>query len=177
MINKIVMISGKMYSGKDTAADFLVKNYNFKRFAFADILKDEVSAIFGINRELMDTVLGKKSIDAKTGCTVREILIAHGNQRRSMNENYWVDSIIDKVRSDGTKNIVISDFRFPNEFIQIRNAFHPLKIDTWRINRLLPTSACHLSVTETSLDSFDFSKEIENNGTILQLHEKITKFI
>jgi dephospho-CoA kinase len=48
----IVGLVGLIGSGKDTAADFLVENYNFQRESFAGHLKDIVSIVFGWDRNL-----------------------------------------------------------------------------------------------------------------------------
>lgn len=37
---KVIAISGYKPSGKDTSAEILVKDHNFMRVAFADVLKD-----------------------------------------------------------------------------------------------------------------------------------------
>ena len=51
MLIGLVGLSG---SGKDTVADFLVKDHGFKRDSFAKSLKDAVSAIFGWDRQLLE---------------------------------------------------------------------------------------------------------------------------
>lgn len=47
----IIAIAGKMGSGKDTGANHLVKNYGFKRMAFADNLKYMCINAFGLSYE------------------------------------------------------------------------------------------------------------------------------
>lgn len=47
----IIAIAGKMGSGKDTGASHLVKNYGFKRMAFADNLKYMCINAFGLSYE------------------------------------------------------------------------------------------------------------------------------
>lgn len=47
----ILAIAGKMGSGKDTGANHLVKNYGFKRMAFADNLKYMCINAFGLSYE------------------------------------------------------------------------------------------------------------------------------
>lgn len=44
----IIAISGKARSGKDTVANVLIKNFGFKRIAFADKLKDICSDVFDL---------------------------------------------------------------------------------------------------------------------------------
>lgn len=51
---KVIAISGWKRSGKDTAADYLIKNHNYKRAAFADSLKDMVAQEYDIPRDYMD---------------------------------------------------------------------------------------------------------------------------
>tara|TARA_R110000803_G_scaffold200258_4_gene264563 strand:- start:1539 stop:2195 length:657 start_codon:yes stop_codon:yes gene_type:complete len=57
----LLALSGKMRSGKDTAADVLVNKHNFTKVSFADPLKEICAAAFGIdidhfyNDEFKDT--------------------------------------------------------------------------------------------------------------------------
>lgn len=50
----IIVFSGKKFSGKDTAAEALVRHYKFKRIGLADKLKDICSEVFTISRVDMD---------------------------------------------------------------------------------------------------------------------------
>lgn len=54
VLMKVLMISGWKGSGKDTVAEFLIKEHGFKRVAFADPLKDMVAEEYGIPREWCD---------------------------------------------------------------------------------------------------------------------------
>lgn len=55
----IVSLSGKMETGKDTVADILVENYNFKKLSFAKNLKKMCQSVFEITEEDTDTMEGK----------------------------------------------------------------------------------------------------------------------
>src|SRR5690606_19282519 len=125
----------------------------FKRFAFADVLKDEVSELYKIDRDSLDTADGKAKlyenedvsiIENKT--TVRDILIAHGQKRRKEDLNYWVDKVIqsileyEKVNKIKLQKIVITDWRFPNEFTVIHNWLNVLtdennRVLSWQVRR------------------------------------------
>ena len=50
----LIGLVGLIGSGKDTVADFLVKDHEFQRDSFAKSLKDAVSAIFGWDRQLLE---------------------------------------------------------------------------------------------------------------------------
>ena len=51
---KVIAISGWKRSGKDTIAEQLIKEHQFKRIAFADPLKDSVAQEYGIPRSHCD---------------------------------------------------------------------------------------------------------------------------
>lgn len=57
---KIVALSGWKRSGKDTAAEVLIKN-GYTRVAFADVLKDMVAEEYGIPRSHLDDPQYKES--------------------------------------------------------------------------------------------------------------------
>ena len=50
----IIGLIGNKRVGKDTIADYLVNNYNFKKYAFADQIKKISNIIFGWNGEQLD---------------------------------------------------------------------------------------------------------------------------
>ena len=66
-------------SGKDTIADYLCKNYYFKKYNFADPLKEGMSKIFGFNHEQL---YGNKKevIDPFWGVSPREVLQKMGTE-------------------------------------------------------------------------------------------------
>ena len=58
---KVLAISGFKKSGKDTIANYLIVNHNFKRVALADPLKDFASKEYGIPRADFDDISKKES--------------------------------------------------------------------------------------------------------------------
>ena len=53
-MKKIIAITGLKGSGKDTTADYIIKNYdNWEKDSFAGTLKDATSAIFGWDRKML----------------------------------------------------------------------------------------------------------------------------
>jgi hypothetical protein len=51
---KVIAISGWKRSGKDTSAEYLIKDYGYIRYGFADSLKDLVAEQYGIPRSYCD---------------------------------------------------------------------------------------------------------------------------
>jgi hypothetical protein len=169
MTQAVLMLSGYMKSGKDTVGDYLCENYGFTRFAFADVLKDEVSQIYNIERSLLDTQEGKASTVLKSGghpfksriaififslfgktTTIRRILIKHGQKRRKENVSYWVDKVSKKIKGSNVLRAVITDWRFPNEYTRLRE--EGWNIVPWRIHRWSEPPL--IDETELALDNF-----------------------
>lgn len=188
----IIMLSGWMQSGKDTVGNYLCHAFGFHRFAFADVLKDEVSELFHISRQSLDTSEGKAAIfNQNTGQTVRDLLISHGQARRAENINYWVERVIKSIESKendpDTKlkqpfhRIVITDWRFTNEYSFLMHHFSindndpTSHIYTWRINRW--NTPPLNDPTETNLDTFSFNHVIQNLGSIDSLYSLIRDII
>lgn len=77
----LVSFSGLAGSGKDTAAAFLVGQHNFRRFAFADKLKEICSRVFNIpsvylHSNMRDQVLDTPIVLTRDHCfyIIREVL-------------------------------------------------------------------------------------------------------
>ena len=81
MADKIIILSGKQYSGKDTAAKILLQNLTgFKRIGLGDAIKIEYGEQKGLT---FDEIEQNKAI-------YRQDLINLGNKRRSEDKDYWI---------------------------------------------------------------------------------------
>ena len=69
----IIALTGQAGSGKDTAADMLVGACRFTKLAFADALRREVAAAFGLDVDNMQSLLSDRA--AKETPTTRLALI------------------------------------------------------------------------------------------------------
>lgn len=158
----ILLISGKIFSGKDFTADILVKNYKWKKMSFADDLKTLCSKKYNIDINDLYSHSGKsKKYDEKR--TVRDILIQESLKCKKDNINFFVDRIVNKINEIGTCNIVIPDFRYPNEYYRIVELLsHKFNITT--CNVLRETSVKNNDKSENSLNDFNFHFKIYNDN-------------
>ena len=131
----IIAISGKTGVGKTTFANMLAPTIKAEVMSFASSLKDEVSHVFGLNRELLDTQKGKaKTIkltrkqqhllgvaEPPRTWTIREILQAYGQYRRQADPDYWSNLLAARI---GNGNVIIDDMRYLNELGMVES--HPL---------------------------------------------------
>jgi len=131
----IVGITGRIGSGKDTIAEYLIASHSFKKLSFAGSLKDAVAPLFGWDREMLDGITQtsrewREQIDpwwAKRldipHLTPRWVLQHIGTDvlRQHFHTDIWVASLENKLKQ--TKdNIVITDCRFRNELDAIKSA-------------------------------------------------------
>jgi hypothetical protein len=162
----IIGLSGYAQSGKDTVADYLVREYGFKRVAFADPIR---KILYAMN----PTVNGTSLVDlideygwdiAKKHPEVRELLQALGfSARRVIDERVWIAAAFHEM-DDREQNYVIADVRFHNE----ANMIHSEGGKVWRIMRP-GVEAVNTHISETDLDRFPFDLTLNNDGTVEQL--------
>lgn len=62
----IISLSGRAGSGKDTAADYLVSNYGFKKLSWAKNIKEMCKKAFNLSEEQVNTQAGKQFVHAKS---------------------------------------------------------------------------------------------------------------
>lgn len=178
---KLIGLSGYARSGKDTVAEYLVKEHGYTRVAFADALRD---ALYALNPSIPypfdgQTVQGRLQTlvdnfgwdSCKTAFPeVRELLQRMGTEvgRNLLGPNVWVDIAMRKVAAvDGP--VVITDMRFPNEYAAIRKDHNGL---AWRIIRP-GTEPVNAHSSETAIDTLPFNETIHNEGTIQELQALI----
>lgn len=169
-MRRILLISGKAGAGKDTVGDLIVNNFKWQKLSFASTLKDEVSHIYQINRNLLDTQEGKRQ-NNRYDMTNRDLLISYGMAMRQKDPEYWVKKLMEKMQIV-RGNVVITDFRFPNEFYKLKEVFGS-NLKTMRVSRAnIPQID---SITERLLDNFYFDYYIDNNTTTVDLMRQLTR--
>ena len=108
MADKIIIFSGKQYSGKDTAAKILMEEMpSFKRCAMGDIIKIEYGKIHNLTYEEIE----------KNKAQYRQGLIDLGNWGRAQSPDFWLEKIISQ---EG--NIVVTDVRIKHEYEVFKHA-------------------------------------------------------
>lgn len=102
MADKIIIFSGKQYSGKDTAAKIMLSEMpDYHRCAMGDIIKFE----YGKEHNLTYEEIEANKSQYRAG------LIELGNWGRSQHPDYWLNKIIS---SEG--NIMVTDVRVQHEY-------------------------------------------------------------
>lgn len=148
----IIGISGKLGSGKTTAAKYLAK-HGYTIVNYADILKCSAAAILGVDKSLCYTREGKNTIIPELNITIGAFLQQYGTAMRSIDDDIWVKLLFRNI--DTHKEIVIADVRFPNE----ARAIHERGGKVIRLSAAEPLinndSRDRNHISETALDNWD----------------------
>src|SRR5574344_1563081 len=166
MADKIIIFSGKQYSGKDTAAKILLEIMkDYHRCAMGDIIKLE----YGKQHNLSYDEIEKNKSQYRAG------LIELGNWGRAQSPDYWLDKI---VNTDG--KIMVTDVRVPHEY----EVFKKAGAITIRVNadRNIRLSRGNLigekDITETGLDNVtDWDYILENNSDYDSFKSKVLSLV
>jgi hypothetical protein len=188
----IVGVGGNLRSGKDTFADFLVKNHGYTKVFMSEPLAE---ALYILNPLIGEDIRYRDRFDGlmdnygdwelaytaiKQIREVRGLLQRLGTDvgRNLIGEDTWVNIAKEKLltlaRAD--KPAVITGIRFPNEFEMIEN------IDGYSVWVDRPDQedtrdkSISQHASETSVSPEDFRTIILNNGTLEDLDRKTTAY-
>ena len=193
----VIGICGLISSGKDTIADYLIKEHNFHKISFADKLKDSVATMFSWDRELLDgkTVESREwreTVDTywtnEIGreITPRLVLQLFGTEcmRNGFYDGIWVSLTKKKILDNPDTNYVIPDTRFPNE----AKMLYEINGEVWRVKRgkdpawfseyqELGVEPTNQHPSEWAWAQTKFKHIIDNNGTIDELKSQVLNLL
>lgn len=175
---KVIMISGKSMSGKDTVANIIKESLDKERILtihFADLVKFYAAQYFNWN--------GNKDEDG------RFLLQWIGTHlMREAYPTYWAEIVgkfIDAItETDKFDIVLIPDWRFINEYETVYDysILQNNEVITIRVERLVEgkpfinpnmTEEQFNHISECELDNFSFDWIIENSGSIEDLRDSV----
>ncbi len=202
----IIALSGRIGSGKNTVAEYLVKKYDFIEESFAKPVKDCLSAIFQWDRNMLDGLTEhdrkiresrdewwEKKLDKKE-FSPRKAMTFFGTEimRDKFNENIWLYSLEKRLLNIKNRNVVITDCRFTNEmeFLKSRNAISilieknepfwsnvALEAKKGNLNSIEKLTEMNIHLSEWDLIDYNFDYKIKNIGSKNDLLKKVDQII
>jgi hypothetical protein len=201
-VTYILGLSGRKQSGKNSIADFLIRNaseifkydnYEASAYAFADELKEFCIKSLGLKPELCyGTDTDKNSLthilfenlpyvqkgNVSEYMTVREVLQHVGsNIFRKLDNDIWTRACLSTIEDDEPDLAIITDVRFPNEVKAIQNV-------GGRVLRLIRNpfpDDSHISETALDKENFDwlgFDAILDNSqSTIMETNKEVVKLL
>ena len=160
-MKKIIVISGKQYSGKDTLAALLLNDLaDFVRVGIGDAIKYEYAKKNGVT---FDEIVKNKHL-------YRSGLIELGNYGRSIDPDYWLKSIVEMK-----ENVIVPDVRVEHE-VELFKSYgaYSIRVEASyenRSKRAVITNAD--DPTETALDDYKgWDAIIDNNSDFSNLEKQ-----
>lgn len=170
----LIGATGPAGSGKDTVADYLVLHHGFQRMAFAAGLKEMLASV-GMP-EPADRALKEERIPG-FDFSWRQAAQALGTEwGRALDPNIWVKITRAKIerardiRAPGACRIILTDCRFENEAVMIRE----LGGEIWHLHgRRAELGAAAAHSSESGVQFCDCDRNIPNNNSVEALHRLI----
>ena len=133
--NTIVLLRGYSGAGKDTVGNVLVSKHGFRRFAFADGLKQMIAHEYGCSLATLHSPTGKQEICGETGESWREIMIRVALEAKHTDADVFAGLCMTEMRMAKPDRAVITDWRFPNEYDVLKRAFPGARLVTVEVRR------------------------------------------
>ena len=192
---RVIGICGLIGSGKNTAAEHLMREHEYLGVSFAETLKDAASCIFGWDRDMLE---GSTSADReqreikdewwseRLGFDVspRYMLQFLGTEvmRNNLHTDIWSlateKRLIEMSQEYPWAKFVISDVRFPNEVAMIRRlggkVIHVRRGD---LPEWFGQDPDDIHASETAWNNERFDATIRNDGTIEELNQNIDNLL
>jgi hypothetical protein len=185
-MNNLISITGLKRSGKDTIAEYIINNYGYVRYSFADPIKRGLIEMFGFSHEQMwGDEKDKETIDPRWNVSPRKMLQIIGTElfqydiHKYMNEdefnvgrNIWVLKFkywyLKERETNPNLKIIIPDLRFIHEE-KILKELNATIVKVIRTN----TNNSDAHASEVEQDSIKPDIIINNDSSLDDLYKKI----
>ena len=181
MAKHIIAICGYKRSGKDTVANFIQSNYNYKHFKIAHCLKHVCKYLFDFTDDDMESDT-KDIVNEKWGVTPRKVLQFIGTELMQyrlqelmpgIGRDFWIRKCIQQIESTDD-NIVISDLRFIHEYEALKRMYGD-RLCVVKILKTIEKKDDHESETEWERIHADYA--VQNDSELEQLYMNVNIFM
>ncbi|SMB96859.1 Dephospho-CoA kinase [Thermanaeromonas toyohensis ToBE] len=166
-----VLLIGKAGAGKDTVAEYLVKRHGFRRYAFADKIKQ-------IAMELWPEEFRYRK--------PRWLLQQVGSKLREIDPLVWVHYVFRQIEQERPERVVITDGRLEEEYSVCRSAgFAVVEVrcpDPLRLDRLYVRDGVAPTLREAAHETEAWSCPkpdfvLDNSRTLADLYGQVDRLV
>jgi hypothetical protein len=183
----VVVVTGYKQSGKDTTADYLVENYGFVKYAFADPIRDVCRVVFDWgDRHFFGDL--KEEVDPVWGISPRRALQWIGTEAfqwyigqdfpefaEIVGRTVWVKKFLLWHEREKHRRVVIPDMRFHHELDTLEEHLGN-DVRSVRINneRVVPND---VHASEQDIPDLNVDFEVENHTSFEDLYEQLDELV
>lgn len=193
----LIGLCGFISSGKDTVASYFIEKEGYHKLSFGGAVKDVVSCVFGLDREMLEGISEEHRIRRETvdewwskeldipdlSPRVMMTTIATKLFRDNFHQDIWT-KVVQRQLSLHDK-IIITDCRFENEIRMLKQNGGKLiyikRNEPFWFNEFKAgidnEEALKLHISEREWIRSDVDYTIDNNGTLEELIEQINSII
>jgi hypothetical protein len=187
---QIIAICGYNRSGKDTIANYLEKNYNYKHLKITYKLKECIKLLFDLTDN--DLELNKKEeINDKWKVSPRHMMQFIGTDifqykiqelLPGIDKKFWIntflnDPLVSKLKKNDKFNIVISDLRFIHEYEELKKLNIPILILKVINDNIIIDENISLHISNIEFLNIPINYQINNSGDLKYLYNQIDYII
>jgi hypothetical protein len=187
---QIIAICGYNRSGKDTIANYLEKNYNYKHLKITYKLKECIKLLFDLTDN--DLELDKKEdINKKWKVSPRHMMQFIGTDifqykiqelLPGIDKKFWIntflnDPLVSKLKKNDKFNIVISDLRFIHEYEELKKLNIPILILKVINDNIIIDENISLHISNIEFLNIPINYQINNSGDLKYLYNQIDYII
>jgi hypothetical protein len=172
-MKQILLLSGYARSGKDSVANLLEEECGFRRFAFADALKEMVAAHTGIPVSMFHSQQKDTAILSISPKTYRDLLIEVADQKRAIDPDIFSRIVASQIVESDASYVVISDWRYKREESFLRSILDPATYHIQRGRVIRSTVIPSEKPIEHDLDGEPMDVVIPNDGSISDLRDAV----
>lgn len=185
--SKIIAVCGLKRSGKDTIADFLVKQYGYRKLSIADPLKEACQLLFGLSHDMIHGDTKDVPCPSWYNLTPRQIMQFFGTEMMQFKLKelmpecgrlFWIRRLIQMIDTHKINKIVIPDVRFIHEYEELVKHYGASNVYVIKVQRQqLNSQQKDTHISESEWKSIGANLFISNDSTIGDLHAKIDTWI